>query len=369
MAKARAFFVLAWFVMAVITPISVVYSQELEDQADEPKRAAIFVKNRAGDAFAASVSAFEDLLIAEVANMGFRVISRDVTIQAVSALVDEQGKSELDELLESRSSATRLAQNMGADYLFFASLTAYGSSERQLNREDLGLNLQVVDHKLTASYRFIDLSYGDAVSSGSVTSSQRVQNSSTLMTKTSTIDSLITDAARQIGRKIRDSGGTTVLAKISRPSEASVSFSVIPSIQDMTVPEVVVDEKGNLTLGANRYQMEPLSVTVELDGVVIGTTPGPFEVSPGIHTIRLSREGFRDWQRTINVKDGQTLGVALTLSDEGRSQWFAMANFFADLKSKERASAAEAEQMAAFADFLRNSEIKINVGSANSLWN
>jgi len=50
-----------------------------------------------------------------------------------------------------------------------------------------------------------------------------------------------------------------------------------------------------------------MDVTVELDGIAIGSAPGSFQGFPGLHKLRLSREGFDSWERTVNLYDGQNL--------------------------------------------------------------
>ena len=64
-------------------------------------------------------------------------------------------------------------------------------------------------------------------------------------------------------------------------------------------------------------EVQPLDVTVELDGIAIGSAPGTFQAFPGLHKLRLSREGFKDWERTVNIYAGQKLRVALQMSDAG----------------------------------------------------
>jgi hypothetical protein len=56
--------------------------------------------------------------------------------------------------------------------------------------------------------------------------------------------------------------------------------------------------------------VQAMDVTVELDGVALGSAPGIIPGRPGLHKIRLSREGFDPWERTINIYDGQNLRVA-----------------------------------------------------------
>jgi hypothetical protein len=325
----------------------------------EPKRAAIFIKNRVGDGFANKLGAFEDLLVGQIADLGFRVISPQESVKSLQTFANEERLTDLDKLLESRTSSTRLAQNMGVDYLIVVSITTFGTDEQNLNRPDLGINRTVADHVLRATYKIVDASIGDALTAGTVTATKRVQQSPEATMKPDVANTLLADAAQQIAGKLQSKGAMTVLADPSREKKQA-TFLVACSMQDLSVPEVVKGENGELMLAGNRYKLEPIAVSVELDGIVVGTAPGEFTAAPGIHTIRLSREGFKDWERTINVKDGQQLNVALTLTDEGRAYWLQMAEFFAKLKREERISEADAELIRGVAQKMRQSGIRVD---------
>lgn len=343
-------------------------ADQVAPDPSSPQRAALFVKNEAGAQFADSLDAFEDVLVSGLADIGFRLISPGDTTMALQAFSGDLGAAEMDMTLEANTSALRLSQNMGADYVFVASLTAYGVTQQRLTREDLGIDRLVSDHQLTASYRLLDSVYGDAVAAGSVQAVSRVQQSQTLSSEVNVANALLIDAANRVVADIASKGGSEVVARLSQDAALPVEFSVYCSIQDMTVPEVLVDSEGELILTGNRYVMEPLSVTVELDGVVIGSAPGEFRASPGLHKMRLSREGFEDWERMINITEGQSLRVAMTLSEQGRAQWYEMASFFAGLKERERISRAEKEVMEGFAEMMRESGIKIDIKAEDGFW-
>lgn len=358
-----------WKVTAILPLLAVLLGQMAfgqdagtsarDSSQDDPKRAAIFIKNRVGDAFADKLGAFEDLVVGEIADLGFRVISPQESVKSLQTFANEEHLTDLDKLLESRTSSTRLAQNMGVDYLVVVSITTFGTDEQNLNRPDLGISRTVADHVMRATYKIVDAGIGDALTAGTVVATKRVQQTPEATMKADVANTLLADAAQQIAGKLQGKGATAVLADVSRDKKQA-TFLVACSMQDLSVPEVVKGDNGELMLAGNRYKLEPIAVTVELDGIVVGTAPGEFAAAPGIHTIRLSREGFKDWERTINVKDGQQLNVALTLTDEGRAYWLQMAEFFAKLKREERISEADAELIRGVAQKMRQSGIRVD---------
>ena len=60
-------------------------------------------------------------------------------------------------------------------------------------------------------------------------------------------------------------------------------------------------------------------VTVEIDGATVGSSPGTFKATPGLHQMRVTRQWMQPWQQTVNIQPGATFRVALELSDAAYS--------------------------------------------------
>jgi hypothetical protein len=43
---------------------------------------------------------------------------------------------------------------------------------------------------------------------------------------------------------------------------------------------------------------------IEIDGAFVGNTPSTVAVAPGKHQIAVTKKGFTDWSRTLNVTGG-----------------------------------------------------------------
>ena len=144
-----------------------------------------------------------------------------------------------------------------------------------------------------------------------------------------------------------------------------VGISIVCGMQDLaqvplSVPDVQLAENNTLVVGKNRLEVQALDVTVELDGVVAGSAPGAFTALPGLHKIRLSREGFSPWERTINIVEGQRLKVALQLSDAGYQRWKDNTAFLQSLENGKKLTDAEAEKLKGEAQMLRQSGFKVD---------
>jgi len=106
--------------------------------------------------------------------------------------------------------------------------------------------------------------------------------------------------------------------------------------------------------------VQPMDVTVELDGVAIGSSPGEFKSRPGLHKLRLSREGFADWERTVNLYDGQTLRVALQMSVDGYAKWKETTKFLSKLDNDRKLTDAEVKEIEGMAKFLSESHYRVD---------
>jgi len=68
-------------------------------------------------------------------------------------------------------------------------------------------------------------------------------------------------------------------------------------------------------------------VTVEIDGATVGSSPGTFKASPGLHQMRVTRQWMQPWQQTVNIQPGATFRVALELSDAGLQRYRSLEGF------------------------------------------
>lgn len=127
----------------------------------------------------------------------------------------------------------------------------------------------------------------------------------------------------------------------------TVSFYVSTTI-DKTVAELESQTKG-----AKGEQLQELrrivgGVTVELDGAVIGSAPGTFHVTPGLHQLRVARAWMKPYTATVMIAEGTSIEVALELSDEGVRKWGSIEAMRADLAKR-------------YADAARERGVRINI--------
>jgi len=363
------------------------------------RKAAIFVENRAGAALNEKVQVLEDLVTSRITEKGFSVISREVAISAlnnypnVGVAVDTKdpidfkvdlptrgtkatgekakttegqvsvrpGPTKLDQILSDDTSALRLAQNLGADYLLVASITSLGTERK--NFKDGAITTANVIHTLRVSYKVLEGLQGGTLIGDTIKISRTIRVTENSQTENSDIvNELLDEAALQVA----DNAGRKQALVADAPAKPGlVEIVVSCGMQDLvdlrtSLPDIRVRDDGTLLIHANPLPIQVLDATVEVNGLSVGSAPGKFKVPPGLNKMRITREGFKDWERTVNLSEGQKFNVALQMSAAGYARWKDNTAFLFGLKTGEKLTDGLREMMAGFAQTLRQSGYRID---------
>lgn len=338
-------------------------SGESSQQTNVLRKAAIIVSNRAGSELDDKVDVLEDLVANGIAGDGFAIISRNDVAKALGG--DATG---LGQALDDQSSALRLAQNLGADFVVMPSISSL--DHKTVDYKGEGIVTQNTTYTLRLGYRILEAGQGGALDGGTVTASKTIRQSAGVRTQDGGIvNDLLNDAAQQLVAKI---SSRSQALPITVAKAQAVSFEVActmtdPRQQPIWLPSISLGPDETVVTNAP-IAVQAMDVTVELDGVALGSAPGAFKAKPGLHTIRLSREGFNDWERTINVYDGQTLRVALQMSDEAFVRWAETTDFLFDLDNERKLTDAEVKRIEGIATFFSESHYRVNVTNINTVY-
>jgi hypothetical protein len=348
-----------------------------EGKKPGPPRLAIFVKNRARQISDDQVMPFEDQVTAAATDRGFRVINREDVINSVSAFANDGANAggserlgqELDRQLSDSSSAIALARNLGADLLLLVSIISLQESSQQYRDSDRGIAVQTNKATLRSTYRVTSGVTGETVAAENVAASTSWRNSANLQRSSSGIlEQLMADSAEKIGDGLSDRRQQVVDAG-EELKDGEVPITVLVSMADLSIPEVVEGEDGELTVTANRYDLEIMSVEVEVDGILVGTASPQgemFSVAPGLHRLRLHREGFTPVERVISAKPGLMVVVPMRMSPEGYARWKENAELFSDLKEGQRLSESQAAAWEGLGQFLADSHLRVGEAEASA---
>lgn len=270
--------------------------------AQAAPRAALFVQNRAGASLEANLDAFNDLVSTRLSEAGFEVIrSQDVLARFAESrdAQSEQGLRQAVEVLQTvksegmtdeptqAASALRIAQLMNADYLVFASLVSLGENKAQV--QAYGMTQESALTTLRVALRVLEGSDGAQLYGDTIAVSDKISQTPNLQVQAGDqVNTLLDRGAVELAGRVKGS-----LAKIEKAKPVAAALASV------TVNSTAV------------------GASVEVDGVAVGSAPGVFQLRPGVHRVRVAKEGYATWEKSVNAFDGQTLEIVMELSAEG----------------------------------------------------
>ena len=313
---------------------TVVESVSVAQQAAVQRKIAVFVQNRTRVAgMDDEVDGVRDRLAAALAEIdGFAVVdSAQVadTFRRYKVTVAEE-KTGLVSGIFTGGSVPRVAKMLGCDYIAAASIVNASSIRRNVGGRlstvfTLRMTLKIMD----ASGASVDGMPAWVKQLPILDAADDPMNYYQLL-----FDQWATDITTAIA------GKASRWRMPSSAKEAMVSFYVSTTI-DKTVAELESQTKG-----AEGEQLQELrrivgGAAVELDGAVIGSAPGTFKATPGLHQLKVSRAWMKPYMATILIAEGTSVEVALELSDEGIRKWGGVEALRADLARRYAEAARE----------------------------
>ena len=343
--------------VAAAQPVAVAAA---ESPTDDRRMTAIFAANHADKALDEKLPALENFISSRITEKGFSVISRDVATDALSALLKDNKQTGIDQLLANNSSVLRLAQMLGANYILMASIETYGTDKRTFEAD--GVKTVNVIHNLRVTYKILDGGQGGTLAGDTFKVSRTIRFTENLRTENS---DLINDLLDEASVEIATSAGKKQIKPVIASSRLA-EFSVACGMQDLVhlpvgVPDVRLTENNTVVIGKERIPVLALNVMVELDGAGIGSTPATFKVPPGLHKLRLRRDGFNDFEGTISVYQGQRFNVGLQMTDAGYQRWKDNTAFLNSIEIGKKLTDAEAEKIKGEARRLQQSGYKVDI--------
>lgn len=268
------------------------------------------------------------------------------------------------------STSLNLARTIGAELILAVAIDSMSTEIRSYSGTGVKTKTKIIT--LRGSYRLMDLEQGTALISAPLKTSRTFRESDSIQ-----ID--VSDICAELLEKASDLVAKDVLAKaisitIQAPTE-SVEIKIAcvsKDLQgnDLTLPDIRVTEDGKIISVEKSLSVE-ITATVELDGMLVGTTPCSIKTRPGVHKIRLNAPGFTDYTANMNASvDMKQLDFTLQMTDAGFQRWKEVRQFLlnlgADKKFVEAAlqrdrklTDAQVEYIKGQAEMYRNSNFRI----------
>ena len=257
-----------------------------------------------------------------------------------------------DERLLAQTSITRLAQNMDADYIMLLTLIDVEFVDPVEDAPGQWTHISTMD----ASYQIMD-SLGASIGRGALDARLMEQKTSKQLAKT---------MPAQLNRSMAKKLAADMEKNADKWRKASLIGTRVPvtfDAQAMTMdkqPMYIyrVDLENKVV---NDAQV-PVRVAalVDVDGVTVGTTDCEVLLTPGMHKVRVWRQGMDDVNMTINAKEGLVVNVPMRITEGEMKRIQELQAFIHLMSSQEKITDAQAEKIRGEAEMLRNSHIRID---------
>jgi hypothetical protein len=345
------------------------------------RKAAIIVFNNAGTALNAHVPVLESQLSSRLASGSLTIISREATARALKVyplgpsqvqpvfdpnatdqnLVADRNTlgTRADRHLSDNTSAMRLAQNLGADFLLLVTLNTIGVNEQAFKDENV--EFVAVDAVLQANYTLFDTAHGGATAGDDFELKRRMKvGTSQRRNDGNLINELVRAAAERIALSIADTAATSAPPA---PQAGATEITIIAGVQGLDgnplmLPDIRVGRDNTVIKGARPMPIQA-NGTVEIDGIAMGSTPVRILILPGLHRLRIWADGYRDYEATITAAPGLTLSPTLQLSDAAILRWQEMQAFLVTLDAARKITEAQVKVLEGYAQFLKQSHIRL----------
>ena len=331
------------------------------------RKAALLVDNRAGEEFKKLAAQLEDQLSSRAASPELVFIGRQLVTDAIAK---EGAGAQLDALLSERTSALRLAQSLGADWIVLASLSSVTREERTFN--DGTLQLTSHNHVLRISYKIAEAAEGGVLAGDSIRVSRNIRGAQTAGVESSEIfNQLVDDAVIRLLQVFPDKVLQIAKAEVNKPSQIEISVSAVAvdlTQNPLQLPDLRVGNDGSITKGSSGSVDVILGdVSIEMDGVLVGTTPATLRLAPGFHKLRLTRPGFGAVEQTINPVTGLKLRPALQMSEVGYARWKDNVAFLQGIEVNRKLTDSQVKAVEGFARMLEQSGYRVDVREDNKI--
>ena len=293
---------------------------------------AVFVKNQTKvTGMDDMVDGVRDRIAAELAGAGLIVLDQAEIASAFNRykVTTAEERAGLVDGVFTGGSTVRVAQMLGADYVMTASIISADRAALTVGGKPM------VSFTLRMTVRVSEALHGSSVYGENWTRKIPATAENAAGTDAGVYyNDLLDTWAGETGAKIAEKSKTW--RHVETAPVQMASFSVSTTIDELIqglesgvrAPNDLLNEMRHVIGGA----------TVEIDGATVGSSPGTFQVAPGMHQLRVSRTWMKDWQQTVNIQNGSSFKVALELSDAGLQRFQSLETLKAQI-AKEYAEA------------------------------
>ncbi len=123
-------------------------------------------------------------------------------------------------------------------------------------------------------------------------------------------DAVVSHSTRSLGNSVKDACEAIEKDWPSRAGKVAA--------QRQAPQLVTVSDKSTPSSGSKiAVSSTPANADITLDGSFVGNTPSEIDVTPGDHTLTVSKSGFKPWERKFKATGG-SVNINAELESQGK---------------------------------------------------
>ncbi|MDA3923516.1 MAG: PEGA domain-containing protein [Kiritimatiellae bacterium] len=288
--------------------------------AANPK-VAIFVRNQTRvPGMDDEVDGIRDRIGAELAGSGMIIMDQAEIVNGFNRykVTTAEERAGLVAGVFSGGSTVRVAQMLGCEYIMLVKIVRASSTKRKAGGRPVTIFTLNMSTKVNEAVQGSSV-YGSNWSRKVPVPGEFAVADEALNYYSDLVDQWSVETGEEISTK------APTWRRVNAAPANLVNFSVSTTIDKLIeglesgvrAPNELLDEMRRVVGG----------VTVELDGAALGSSPGTFQASLGLHQLRVTRQWMTPWQKTVNIQEGVAFNIGLELSDAGIIRYQSMEGF------------------------------------------
>ena len=317
---------------------------------------------------------FSNALSARLADVKMGVIRSDTFLNNINS--DNQQKVPSPYKTLTQNNKITLARQLGADAILSVNVDSFTNTKAEIPKFDR----TVLTFRLVANYQFISVSEKSAFTGDSIVVEKKIPLTSQLGLSTSenTILSELFDKASEIiSKSIFNSNllETEIASKFKNSSNSKfsspldgfpteqklVSVNISANLKDMTIPEIISGNDGQLSLSGNNLKINPGDAEIIINGLTVGMCSNDQEIKipEGICRMQIKRSGFFVEEKLINAYEGLSLSFILEPTQEEYNLWREQIRFLQEIKTGDTFNKNQIKLTDGMFEYLKNSKYEV----------
>ena len=317
---------------------------------------------------------FSNALSARLADVKMGVIRPDTFLNNINS--DNQQKVPSPYKTLTQNNKITLARQLGADAILSVNVDSFTNTKAEIPKFDR----TVLTFRLVANYQFISVSEKSAFTGDSIVVEKKIPLTSQLGLSTSEntiLSELLDQASEIISKSIFNSNllETEIASKFKNSSNSKftspldgfptdqklVSVNISANLKDMTIPEIISGNDGQLSLSGNNLKINPGDAEIIINGLTVGMCSNDQEIKipEGICRMQIKRSGFVVEEKLINAYEGLSLSFILEPTQEEYNLWREQIRFLQEIKTGDTFNKNQIKLTDGMFEYLKNSKYEV----------